>query len=74
MKDQSSKEILEALEKNEALRREVIHELARTYPREFVDHLARVGPREFLSRVKIDPSRVKDALGGVVVSCKEWQE
>jgi len=62
MKDQSSKEILEALEKNEALRREVIHELARTYP------------REFLSRVKIDPSRVKDALGGVVVSCKEWQE
>jgi predicted transcriptional regulator with HTH domain len=62
MKDRTANQILETLQKNEELRREVIHELARTYP------------KEFLSRVKIDPTRVKDALDGVVVSCKEWQE
>lgn len=55
-------EILEALHKDEKLRKELIVVLSRDYP------------REFLSRVKLDPGRLNQALGGVVVSCKEWQE
>jgi hypothetical protein len=57
-----SNELLELLKKDESLRREVIHALARDYP------------REFLSRVKLEPNRIRDALADVVVSCKEWQE
>jgi hypothetical protein len=56
------KDILDQLKHNEALRKEIIHSLAREYP------------TDFLSRIKIEPTRVSEALKGVVVSCKEWQE
>lgn len=62
MKTDPKKSILEQLKDDEALRKDVIYELARKYP------------SEFLSRVRIEPGKVADALKGVVVSCKEWQE
>lgn len=53
-------EILKVLSDNPEVRAQIIHHLARDYPKDFL------APVNISSRAMVE--------SGVIVSCKEWQE